>query len=270
MRFRFVVLLISSLGVSIASGRAQTTNSALNAPALFEKGMNALEGGSGTRSAPEAIEYFRRSASLDFSPAQVVLGYFYETGRNVRAEPQVAADWYRKAARQDDPLAQWLLGRLIYTGTPTRDLNEAASWLEKASNHDDPFAQYILGKIFLDRADYPGAAASFRKAALQGLPQAQRHLAFLLRDGQGVASDKSEAYAWMMASYDAGQHSLAADLQALESELGSTRLDQAKSRTRELEAKTARTVVGRGCTGWQGEFDEIPTPPPPDLQHFCR
>jgi hypothetical protein len=178
---------------------------------------------------------------------------------------------YRKAARQDDPLAQWLVGREIYLGeVPPRDLNQAASWLEKSSAHDDPFAEYLLGKIALERNDYARSADRFRQAAEKGLPQAQRQLAMLLRDGQGLPVDKFEAYVWMLVSYDGGLRATATDLQALEAELSRTQLDQAKSEARAREGSTARTVVAHGCTGWRGEFDVVPAPPPPDLQRFCR
>jgi TPR repeat protein len=250
---------------------AQTTTSGLDAPELFEKGMNALGGSNATHSGANAIDYFRRSSELGFAPAQVVLAYLYETGRNTTADPREALEWYKKAARQDDPLAQWLVGRVIYLGVvPPRDLNDAASWLEKSSAHDDPFAEYLLGKIALERNDYTRSADRFRQAAQQGLPQAQRQLAILLRDGQGVPLDKFEAYVWMLVSYDGGLRATLTDLQALEAELSSTQLEQAKTKARELESSTTRSVVAHGCTGWRGEFDAIPAPPPPDLQRFCR
>jgi uncharacterized protein len=264
-------LMAICLVLGCASADAQTTTSGLDATALFEKGMNALEGSSATRSGANAIDYFHRSSDLGFAPAQVVLGYLYETGRNTTAGPREALEWYKKAARQDDPLAQWLVGRMIFLGeVPPRDLNEASSWLEKSSAHDHPFAEYLLGKIALERNDYTQAAKRFRQAAEQGLPQAQWQLAMLLRDGQGVTLDKFEAYVWMLVSYDGGLRAAATDLQALEAELSSTQLERAKSKARELEGSTARSVVARGCTGWQGEFDVVPTPPPPDLQRFCR
>jgi TPR repeat protein len=76
---------------------------------------------------------------------------------------------------------------VIYLGAvPHRDLNEATGWLEKSSAHGDPFAEYLLGKIALERNDYTRAADRFRQAAQLGLPQAQRQLAILLRDGQGA------------------------------------------------------------------------------------
>jgi TPR repeat protein len=233
--------------------------------------MNALEGSSATRSGANAISYFRRSAELSFAPAQVVLGYFYETGRTTTRDPQQAFDWYKKAAQQDDSLAEWQVGRMMYTGLAApRDLNEARSWLEKAAAHDDPFSEYLLGRIALDRGDYSRAAERFHQAAQQGLPQAQEHLAVLLRVGRGVPQDKFEAYVWMLAAYDAGLRTLTTDLQALEAELGSTQVEQAKTKARELETGTSRKVTAHGCTGWRGEFDDIPTAPPPDLQRFCR
>jgi len=266
----FATLLISSV-LACAASYGQTATSGQNARELFEKGMNALEGSNVTRSGLNAIDYFRRSSDLGFAPAQVVLGYFYETGRNTPAEPGEALEWYKKAARQDDPLAQWLAGRLIYSGIASpRDLNEASAWLEKANAHDNPFAEYLLGKIALERNDYTRPADRFQQAAQRGLPQAQQQLALLLRDGRGIPLDKFEAYVWMLVSNDSGLRAASTDLQALEAELSSAQLEQAKTRARELESSTARSVMAHGCTGWRGEFDATPATPPPDLQKFCR
>lgn len=256
--------------VSLSVG-AQTNAAGASAPDLFGQGMNALVGSSATRSGANAIEYFQRSAEMGYAPAQVVLGYLYETGRVTPADPREALDWYKKAAQQDDPLAQWLAGRIIYTGQfPGRDLNEAAGFLQSSADHGNPFGEYLLGRLKLDRQDYSTAGGWFRKAAEQGLPQAQEQLGKLLRDGQGVAQDKPEAYVWMLMSSDAGNRRVATDLQALEADLGTNHLEQAKTKAREMEGTTTRSVAAHGCTGWPGEFDTIPAPPPPDLQRFCR
>jgi hypothetical protein len=271
MRNLGLAVLQTCFLIVAATGSAQTKTSGLDAHALYEQGMNALEGSNATRSGADAIELFHRSADLGFAPAQLVLGYFYETGRNTPVEPGQALEWYKKAARQDDPLAQWLAGRLIYSGVASpRDLNEAAAWLEKSNAHDNPFAEYLLGKIALERNDYARSADRFRQTAQQGLPQAQQHLALLLGDGRGVPLDKFEAYVWMLVSNDSGLRAASTDLQALEAELSSVQLEQAKTRARELERSTARTVMAHGCTGWRGEFDAIPATPPPDLQKFCH
>ncbi|HME36604.1 MAG TPA: tetratricopeptide repeat protein [Candidatus Sulfotelmatobacter sp.] len=269
MRARTLCVICFLLGCIAADGQTVTTG--LDAPQLFEKGMNALMGSSVTRSDLNAIEYFHRSAELGFAPAQVVLGYLFETGRATPRNAREALEWYKKAAQQDDPLAQWLAGRIIYAGSiPGRDLNDAGAFLQSAADHGDAFGEYLLGKIKLERQDYPNAAAWLSKAAQQGLPQAQEQLAKLLRDGQGVAQDKFEAYVWMLVSNDAGNRSIASDLQALEAELGTNQVEQAKTKAREMERSVTRSVSAHGCTGWPGEFDAIPAPPSPDLQRFCR
>src|SRR6204780_3410419 len=215
MRVRALATFVICLALSCLSSRAQTAAAGPSATELFGKGMNALVGSSATRSSADAIEYFHRSADMGDAQAQVVLGYLYESGRVTTADPRQAFDWYKKAAQQDDPLAQWLAGRIIYAGAvPGRDLNEASGFLQSAADHGNPFGEYLLGQIKLERQDYPSAAAWFRKAAEQGLPQAQEQLAKLLRDGRGVAADKFKAYVWMLISRDAGNHREANDLQA--------------------------------------------------------
>jgi hypothetical protein len=271
MRNRRYAILIVWLSLAFARGNAQSASPGQNAPELFEKGMNALHGSSATRSIPNAVDFFRRSAELGFAPAQVVLGYFYDTGHAVTADPRQALELYKKAGQQDDSLAQWLVGRIIYAGlVPPQDLNEAQKWLEKSSAHGDPFAAYLLGKIALERSDYARSESEFRQAAEQGLPQAQRALAQLLRDGHGATPDYAEAYVWLLMSYDGGLRDAMTDLQSLEAELSSTQVEQAKSKAREREGTMSRSAAAHGCTGWPGEFGVIPSPPPPDLQRFCR
>jgi uncharacterized protein len=270
MRRRLLSAFLACLVLASHVGTAQNA-AGLNAPQLFEKGMNALAGSSATRSGANAIEYFRRSAEMGYAPAQVVLGYLYETGRVTTAEPREAFDWYKKAAQQDDPLAQWLAGRIIYAGqVPGRDLNEASAFLQSSADHGNPFGEYLLGQIKLERQDYSNASGWFRKAAEEGLPQAQEQLAKLLRDGRGVGQDKFEAYVWMLVSNDAGNRRVTSDLQALEADLGSNQVEQAKVKAREMEGSATRSVAAHGCTGWAGEFDAIPSAPPPDVQRFCR
>lgn len=249
---------------------AQNPSLGLNAPQLYEKGMGNLQGFGVSRNDLNALDYLRRSAELGYSPAQVVLGYFYDIGTIVTQDSQQAADWYKKAAKQEDRLAGWLLGRLYYTGNGVpRDLHAAESWLQKSANQGDPFGQYLLGRIQLEGSDYSKAADSSRKAALQGLPQAQQQLGQLLKQGQGVSPDKFEAYVWLLVSLDAGNQAVTGELATLEADLGSNQVEEAKSKARDLEQTVTRAVVSRGCD-WSGAFNPVPTPPPPDVQRFCR
>jgi uncharacterized protein len=268
---RFFLVLILALAFSTSSPIQSQTSAGEDAAKLFDRGMNALTGSGVTRSPTNALDYFHRSAEMEYVPAEDVLGYFYETGTITTAEPAQAAEWYKKAALQDDALAQWRLGQLIYAGTfLSRDLNQAANWLQKSAGHENPFAEYVLGMLKLERNDYPRAAEWFRKAAEQGLSQAQLQLAWLLRRGQGVGVDKFEAYVWMLVSSDAGNPYASNELQALEADLGSNQVEQAKTKARQVERTATRSVSAHGCTGWPGEFDTNPAPPPPDIQRFCR
>jgi uncharacterized protein len=267
MRHRVSIVIIFLLLGSLST-YAQTIG--LNAPQLFDKGMNALIGTGLSRNDLNAVDYIRRSAELGYAPAQVVLGSFYDTGFRVSQNSGEAADWYKKAAKQDDRLADWLLGRLYYTGNGIpRDLNAAEVWLAKAADQDDPFGEYFLGLIKLERNDYPRAAEFFRKAAMQGLPQAQQQLGELLRQGQGGGVDKFQAYTWLLLSFEGGKEAVANDLQALEAELGSNKVEEAKTKARELQRSATRAVASHGCS-WSGESNLVPTPPPADVQRFCR
>jgi TPR repeat protein len=160
-------LLTSLLVLALTSSLpAQQSNSRIDAAALFEKGMNGILGTGYSRTDVTALEYFRNSADLGYAPAQVVMGYFAETGLLRTQDAHEAVTWYAKAAKQDDALAQWIFGRCYFTGSgEPRDLNEAAKWLQKAANGGNPFAAYLLGSVKLERQDYAGAANWFASAS---------------------------------------------------------------------------------------------------------
>src|ERR1035437_6881712 len=81
MRVRTLAVFAICFVLGCIAADGQTAAAGPSAPELFEKGMNALAGSSVTRSDLNAIEYFHRSAEIGFAPAQVVLGYLFETGR---------------------------------------------------------------------------------------------------------------------------------------------------------------------------------------------
>jgi TPR repeat protein len=268
MRRLMIALLFLA---EIASAWAQTNTPALNAPELFETGMNLLQGGGNTRRELDAVDYFRRSAEQGYAPAQVVLGYFYDVGQFVAEEPGQALYWYKKAAAQDDALAQWLAGELTLSGRAVPvDLTEASVWLQKSAAQGNPFAAYLLGRVSLERQDYSSAASKFREAAMKGILQAQRQFALLLKDGHGVRRDRSEAYTWLLVSASVARDSVLPSLTEIEAALSREEIESAKARARILEQQTSRAVIAHGCTGWVGEFDIMPAPPPPLLQDRCR
>ena len=268
-RFPVVSALLLSLFALPAVG--QMAEVSFNAPQLFDKGLNDMAGIGESRNEQEAKDFFLRSANLGFAPAQVMIGYFYETGTAVTADPAQALEWYKKADKQGDRLGSWLLGRLYYTGSGTaKDYDQATPALQKAAAQGDPYGRYLLGKIKLEANDYPKAAELFRKAATQGVPQAQAELGLLLKEGKGTNLDKSEAYMWLLLSNRGGDQAVVNDIQTLEGQLSAPEVEHAKAKALDLEQTVSRAVVARGCTGWQGELNSVPAPPPPDIQSFCR
>jgi TPR repeat protein len=264
---RFLFTLLA--GFLLCLGIAQAQQS-MPPSKYYEWGMNALTSGRPRAYDKDAMNDFRFSAEGGYAPGQIMMGYIYETGIVVAKDPAVAMEWYKKSAEQDNQLGEWLLGRLYYTGSGApRNLNEAGNWFQKSAAHGDPIGEYLMGMVDLDRKDYAGAADLFRKSAMQGLPQAELQLGRLLKNGQGVSADKSEAYSWLLMSSDAGNKSAESELSALEAQLG-PQAEQAKAKAHELERSTSQALADRGCTGWPGESDALPSPPPPLTQMACQ
>lgn len=237
---------------------------------LYEKGMAALSGTGPQRSDLEARKYMQQAAEVGYVPAEVMLGYFYETGMTTAPEPGQALRWYKKAAESGDSLAEYLVGRMYLTGTATAvDKISAEKWLLKSASAGNPFAAYLLGVVEED-LDYRQAPQWYLKAAQQGLPQAQARYGKLLMDGRGVTVDKFNAYVWMVLAYDAGDSSVSDELGRLDALMTEDEVERAKIKAHDMQGELSRAAQAHGCTGWPGEFDPMPAPPPPEVQRFCR
>ena len=239
---------------------------------VYQRGLNAFTGGPLSRSDFRAIDDIRKAADMGYTPAQFTLGYMLETGAYAGGGVSDAVNWYRKAAEQGDRLAQWNVGRCYYTGTGVAtDLDKAESWLKQSADQADPFGQYLLGRVKQDRSSYDQAARLFEESAHQGLPQAQVRLARMFKEGRSPGGvNKYNAYVWFLVAQAAGDNSVASEVSELEGQLGSALIEKAKTEAHDLSQQTARVAVARGCTGWQGELDSIPQPPPVAIQQFCR
>jgi TPR repeat protein len=261
------IILTSILVVCSVLALAQSTSP----DALYERGMDAITGVGTSRNDALGVDYFRRSAELDYGPAQIALGYYYETGNFLTRDPAQALTLYRKAAQQGDPLAGWLAGRLYFLAGALHNPDLARKWLKQAADQKNAFGAYYLGRLMADQ-DFTRAPALYKIAADQGLPQAQYFYAKALRDGRGIPQDRLTAYIWYTIASDAGYTAAGPEANALERG-GSFTIDQisaARAQARDLEQVVIRAVTARGCSGWDGEFDEFPTPPPPQLQRFCH
>lgn len=257
VRVMKIMVLVFSLALAAAGQSSDPKD-------LYNQAMNKLTGSGLNRNDIAGAELMSRAADLGYLPAQMAAGYIYE-GPN----PGRSADYYRKAASQGSHQAEYLLGRLYFLGIYGPSRRDGEKWLQSAADAGNPFASYLLGLLIYDR-DPAGALRRFRVGAEQGLPYAQYRLAHGLISGRVLPVNKREAYQWFFIAGEYGVSEAATQASLLESELGTAETEKAKSEARDMQAKYRRSVVAAGCTGWRGELDATPTPPPLELQQFCN
>ena len=116
----------------------------------------------------------------------------------------------RNQAVSGNPYAQDVLGFVYYLGFGglSQDPAQAAFWYRKAADQGLANAQYNLGVLYEKGQgmpqDYAQAAAWYRKAADQGNPDAQTTLGGLYDYGEGVPRDDAQAAFWYRKAADQG------------------------------------------------------------------
>ncbi|RVU33850.1 sel1 repeat family protein [Hwanghaeella grinnelliae] len=116
--------------------------------------------------------YLPRAQAGD-ATAQYYLGHMYQNGLGVKADKQAAAEWFGRAADQDDPRALYRLAVMLQTG----------DGIPKAPSR---------------------ALALYRRAAEQGVLEAYFNMAQMIERGEGVAANPSAAEGMFEQLADAG------------------------------------------------------------------
>ena len=130
--------------------------------------------------------------------------------RHVWCKPSAeAAKWYRKAAEQGRPSAQWYLGDMYATGRwVAQDDVEALKWFRKAAEQGHILAQtHLWGMYSRGRGvaqDDVEAVKWCRLAASQGDAFAECALGVMYEKGRGVAQDDAEAVKWYRRAAEQG------------------------------------------------------------------
>lgn len=103
-------------------------------------------------------------------------------------------------AANGDAKAQYILGTLCEAPHGTGSVAETLKWYKKAAFQGLPEAQLALGLKYLHGQGVTQsddeALLWFRKAAEQGQPEAQFHLGNLYSEGRGAARDLVQADKW--------------------------------------------------------------------------
>jgi len=134
---------------------------------------------------PEQIKSYKQpelSAKEKAAQKQYELAMKYFDGQGIEKDEILATQWFKKAAKQDHPTAQAMLGMMYHVGTSAikKDQHQSINWLKKAANQGQVDSQFMLGTLYLSGKDFAidtqQAEKWFQKAAEQGHALAQKKL----------------------------------------------------------------------------------------------
>jgi TPR repeat protein len=149
----------------------------------------------------KVIATLKEMAAAGDMKSQVQIGLAYLTGDGVAKDDAEGVKWLRKAADQDNPVAERYLAEMYFKGRGVpADNTEAAKWLRMAAEQGDAQSQYNLAVLYTQGLGVPRnkkeAATWMRKSAEQGLAAGQVGMGVLYENGDGVPPDPVEAVKW--------------------------------------------------------------------------
>jgi hypothetical protein len=134
--------------VEQAIASARGRAAAGDAVAQFSLGSLAYFGSDDTA---VAIDWFRRAAAQEYPPAEFQMGLMYDFGFGVAADEEAALAWYRRAAQHGSAAGARAVGDFYRRGRGVvADPEEAARWYRDGAERDDLRAQYQLGQMYID------------------------------------------------------------------------------------------------------------------------
>jgi hypothetical protein len=110
----------------------------------------------GAADVTQAIHWFRQAAAQSYPPAEFQIGQLYELGFGVTQSDAEALAWYRRAAEHGFAAAHRALGDFYRKGRGVgADAAEAARWYRRGADGDDIRAQYELGQLYFSGTGVP-------------------------------------------------------------------------------------------------------------------
>ncbi len=190
--FRHVVLFAGLLALFVFPATAQTEDSS---------GEGKSPPAQTSLNAHEVAELKSKADSVD-PVAQLKLGMAYRAGNAVAHNDELAYQWVRKAAEQENADAENLLGTMYRLGEGApRDKEEAVRWYQKAARHGSAHGMFNLGTCHYN--------------------------------GDGVGANEYTAYVWFLLAQESGD--LVADDAVKRSAATMTKDDNAEAYIRVAE-----------------------------------
>ena len=162
----------------------------------------------GASDTAQSIDWIRKAASQQYSPAEFHMGQLHDFGFGVQQNDREALAWYRRSAEHGHAAGQRAVGEFYQKGRGvTADAAEAARWYRRAADGNDLRAQYQLGQMYFDgngvARDYASAYFWFTLAADQTPLEDNRKGLIELRDiaAARMTPDAVTAAAALVASW---------------------------------------------------------------------
>jgi TPR repeat protein len=166
----------------------------------------------------QALTSLNRAAAQGNSGALALLGYFYEKGHGVPADPKRAFDYYLQSAKLGNSDGMHELARCYRYGIGVpRNEAEAERWFNQGAAHGTERGyQPPPGQVQPDQADFDAgvrlykagdfaqAFPLFQRAANAGNARAELQVGSQYERGEGVTKNYAEAVRWYAKSAAAG------------------------------------------------------------------
>ncbi|NJD34707.1 MAG: sel1 repeat family protein [Betaproteobacteria bacterium] len=201
----------------------------------------------------KAYQWFIKAAARGHVGAQIAVASQLLPGKGVGRDQKAATGWLERAAATQDPVANYLLGRLheaegalardkardayriaaaaghrdarfalavMLAGSPAAaDRREAVEWFAKADQDGHRAAANRLGEAYRDGTgvarDFDKAISHFIKSATQGDAQGMYNLARMQNEGLGGPRDTRQALEWYARAAEQGHAGAVTVMEAL-------------------------------------------------------
>jgi TPR repeat protein len=198
MRLRLLLPPLFILFTTLSSNAADTVGRDLNAELVTANEL--LQQREYPRAYAELLRFADRNQLAQFS-----LGLIEEYGWGRPADPIAACGWFEKAAAQDIPMAQQMLGDCYQQGIHApASFTQAELWYTRAVGNGLVTGNFKLGRMLIDgELTEPQLRRGTRlceQAAEKGSIEAQLYLAHSFHHGVSLKQDLSRAVYWYHAA----------------------------------------------------------------------
>jgi enhanced entry protein EnhC len=203
-----------------------------NSNATLKLGYMMANGLGGKKDLKKAKSYYLKAARENNPLAQYLIAQSYQFGQGTKVSPVKALYWYKRAAAQGFDKAYLSLGFLYETEFKQYDL--AKNWYEKALKNDQGLANFNLALMYdygkgSTKENKQQAFGYYLQAANSGVSETYYPLALKYYNGVGTERNVESAYNWFNKAYQQGDNRALAKL-AFMNEMGvGTKKDAAKA-----------------------------------------